>query len=86
MSEKIKIEDGIISFFGQGTIFIEIWSSELDLMTKQQRSHTPFSTYQCGEDIVIILCHHPHGESLRKKVTNRERHWETGKFINDQRD
>lgn len=27
MSEKIKIEDGIISFFEQGTIFIEIGSS-----------------------------------------------------------
>lgn len=83
MSEKMKIEDGIILFFGQGTIFIEIWSSELDLMTKQLCSSTLFSTYQCGEDIVIILCHHPHGESLRKKVTDGERDWETERFINE---
>lgn len=27
------------------------------------------STYQCGEDVMIILCHHSHGESLREKVT-----------------
>lgn len=32
------------------------------------------STYQCGEDVMIILCHHSHGESLR------ERKWQSGRF------
>lgn len=24
-------------------------------------------TYQCGEDVMIILCHHSHGESLKRE-------------------
>lgn len=59
-----------------------IWLyGDMDLMTK--RSSASFSTYQCGEDIVIILCHHPHGESLKKKMTEggREREREIYKWI-----
>ena len=56
-------------------------------MTKRVCSTASFYTYQCGEDIVIILCHHPHGESLRNGVTEGGRERTIGgereRFINE---
>ncbi len=69
-AEKMKIEEQChLIFWGMQQIFMGMWMSELDLMTKRLCGEASLSTYQCGEDIVIILCHHPHGESLREKVT-----------------
>ena len=39
---------------------------------RKHRAGLPY-TYQCGEDKVIILCHHSHGKSLHDSERERER-------------